>query len=669
MKHITGDKLQHEVIKTSQAFYRDQDISVEFGGETAMTNGKNVIIPSVPLDHNFTLDEAAVIRGFVDHEAGHGRHTNFNISKRNKTIKADMAKYEHYMPITNGIEDVRIERLIVKEYVGAKANIAHTSAYANNMYLELYEQDPSIAKDIGAVGAVAITWEGRRRIGYADPTLEKCLDTLPDSIRKSVEGVVDRIDKCKDTKGAFMLARDVLKEWGLDREKPEGDEPQDGNEKQDGNNGPDGGGQEVSTAPTKTNAKTSDEEDAEQPDGGGGAGKPGDGGEEDGPDVVVRASEEAFGKDQTGKGDGQGGGWGIGDGSGDSSKPARPAIEVNLEKTLTNIIPTGNSRGYTVLFGGDDQHVRPDSGGVLAEKLNEKTREAKRLCRFSNISEASSGHTNRMRRKMERALQSKMERTWRGGHEEGSLNGRALASALSGNQAIYRKRSDIEELDTCVTLLLDASSSMYGLRAKLATQSVVALSKLFDKMNIPFMVACFNVDGMHMAHPRRKHGWYEKRWEEYGEKHGYDNASNARAYPITVYMLKEFSDSLKSAQHRIAAYQEMVNGSNIDGCAIRQVADQYLLPRPEKKKILMTFSDGQPCGGSGEYGRLTEVVKSLTGEGVDCVGVGIQTDSVSQFYPNWVEVRDLEDLSKAAMDKIAKLLMGKRFKVDSRDAA
>ena len=120
MKKISGDKLQHEVVKTSQAFYRDQELQIEFGGETAMTNGKTVMIPNVPTDHEFTLDEAAVIRGFVDHEAGHGRHTNFNLAKRSKNIKADIAKYEHYMPITNGIEDVRIERLIVQEYVGAK---------------------------------------------------------------------------------------------------------------------------------------------------------------------------------------------------------------------------------------------------------------------------------------------------------------------------------------------------------------------------------------------------------------------------------------------------------------------------------------------------------------------------------------------------------------------
>ena len=46
MKKISGDKLQHEVVKTSQAFYRDQELEIEFGGETAMTNGKTVMIPN-----------------------------------------------------------------------------------------------------------------------------------------------------------------------------------------------------------------------------------------------------------------------------------------------------------------------------------------------------------------------------------------------------------------------------------------------------------------------------------------------------------------------------------------------------------------------------------------------------------------------------------------------
>lgn len=655
MKKISGDKLQHEVVKTSQAFYRDQELEIEFGGETAMTNGKTVMIPNVPTDHEFTLDEAAVIRGFVDHEAGHGRHTNFNLAKRSKNIKADIAKYEHYMPITNGIEDVRIERLIVQEYVGAKANIAHTSAYANNMYLELYEQEPSVANDIAAVGAVAITWEGRRRIGYADPTIQKCLDTLPKDILKKVERVVDKIDKCKDTKGSFTLAKQVMKDWGLDVEKPEtpsGDQPQPSDQ---------AGGQEQGSGSGSSTSQEqqSGEQSTEQSQSQSGEQSSGEG---EGPQVVVKPTSEATGDDG---GNGDGGGWGIGNGR-QSQTPLTPAIEVNLDKAITDVIPTGSGHGYRVLNSADDMHVTAQSDNDLGGELRKRTREAKYAGSFAKILEESSAHTNRMRRKLERALQSKMERTWRGGFEEGTLNSRALASALSGNQAIYRSRQDVEELDTCVCMLLDASSSMRR-RSGLALQSVIALSKLFDKMGIPFMVACFNMDAAYTG--KRKLNWYKRQWSDYTEAHGMQAAQNVRPFPIAVYLLKQFEEQLKTSKHRIASYEGMVSGSNIDGCAVRQVADNYLLPRHEKRKILLTFSDGQPCGGDGEYDRLSNVIKSLINEGVDCIGIGIKSDAVKDYYPNWVEVTDLEDLSKAAMDKIAKLLMGKRFKVDSRDAA
>lgn len=657
MKKISGDKLQHEVVKTSQAFYRDQELQIEFGGETAMTNGKTVMIPNVPTEHEFTLDEAAVIRGFVDHEAGHGRHTNFNLSKRSKNIKADIAKYEHYMPITNGIEDVRIERLIVQEYVGAKANIAHTSAYANNMYLELYEQDPSVANDIAAVGAVAITWEGRRRIGYADPTIQKCLDTLPKDILKKVERVVDKIDKCKDTKGSFTLAKQVLKDWGLDVEKPEtpsGDQPQPSDQA--------GGQEQGSGGGSSTSQEQQSGEQSGEQSGGQSGEQSNEQSSDDGPQIIVKPTSEATGD---GGGNGDGGGWGISEG-GQSQTPLTPAIEVNLDKAITDVIPAGSGHGYRVLNSADDMHITHQSDNDLGGELRQRTREAKREGAFTKILEESSAHTNRMRRKLERALQSKMERTWRGGFEEGTLNSRALASALSGNQAIYRSRQDVEELDTCVCMLLDASSSMRR-RSALALQSVIALSKLFDKMGIPFMVACFNMDAAYTG--KRRLNSYKRQWDQYADDHGIVEAQKVRPFPIAVYMLKQFEEQLKTSKDRIAAYQGMVSGSNIDGCAVRQVADNYLLPRHEKRKILLTFSDGQPCGADGEYARLTNVIKSLIDEGVDCIGIGIKSDAVKDYYPNWVEVTDLEDLSKAAMDKIAKLLMGKRFKVDSRDAA
>ena len=310
----------------------------------------------------------------------------------------------------------------------------------------------------------------------------------------------------------------------------------------------------------------------------------------DGPQIIVKPTSEATGD---GGGNGDGGGWGISEG-GQSQTPLTPAIEVNLDKAITDVIPAGSGHGYRVLNSADDMHVTHHSeDNDLGGDLRQRTREAKREGAFTKILEESSAHTNRMRRKLERALQSKMERTWRGGFEEGTLNSRALASALSGNQAIYRSRQDVEELDTCVCMMLDASSSIQQAVPALALQSVIALSKLFDKMGIPFMVACFNMDAAYTG--KRRLNSYKRQWDQYADDHGIVEAQKVRPFPIAVYMLKQFEEQLKTSKDRIAAYQGMVSGSNIDGCAVPKLRITTLLPRHEKRKILLTFSDGQPC--------------------------------------------------------------------------
>ena len=119
---------------------------------------------------------------------------------------------------------VRIERLITQEYPGSQRNLEATSAWANNLYLEAYAEDPEIAKDIARVGAIGITWEGRRRMGYDDPTLQQCLDTLPKAIRKQVNDAVDTLDKAKGTVDCFKTSEKLLKKWGLDHDRVEQEE-------------------------------------------------------------------------------------------------------------------------------------------------------------------------------------------------------------------------------------------------------------------------------------------------------------------------------------------------------------------------------------------------------------------------------------------------------------
>jgi cobaltochelatase CobT len=51
--------------------------------------------------------------------------------------------------------------------------------------------------------------------------------------------------------------------------------------------------------------------------------------------------------------------------------------------------------------------------------------------------------------------------------------------------------------------------------------------------------------------------------------------------------------------------------------------------------------------------------------GVDIMGVGILDDSVERYYPKHVVINNINDLAGAAMDQIARALLGERFVVDN----
>ena len=75
---MKGELFTHEVSKTSSVFGRKKSVNVVFQGEQACTDGSTIILPSLDLTGDVSDSTADVIRGYVDHEAGHVRHTDFD---------------------------------------------------------------------------------------------------------------------------------------------------------------------------------------------------------------------------------------------------------------------------------------------------------------------------------------------------------------------------------------------------------------------------------------------------------------------------------------------------------------------------------------------------------------------------------------------------------------
>ena len=135
MRTVSGDLLTHEVIKTSKTFYRNQDLEVRIGGDTAATNGKMVMLPSIPTGVDYTPDEVAVVRGFVDHEE-QGMDVTLTSLLQTQAVEGHAQAVHTSCPIANGLEDVRIERLITQETQARNATWKLRLHGQNNLYLE-----------------------------------------------------------------------------------------------------------------------------------------------------------------------------------------------------------------------------------------------------------------------------------------------------------------------------------------------------------------------------------------------------------------------------------------------------------------------------------------------------------------------------------------------------
>ncbi len=88
-------------------------VQVEVGGKEAYTDGNVIHIPSLDLEKQSNL--MSLIRGFIDHESAHIRHTKFDVLKNSNL--SDLTKH-----VFNIIEDWRVENALVKSFPGCRQN-------------------------------------------------------------------------------------------------------------------------------------------------------------------------------------------------------------------------------------------------------------------------------------------------------------------------------------------------------------------------------------------------------------------------------------------------------------------------------------------------------------------------------------------------------------------
>ncbi|QDP48808.1 MAG: putative peptidase [Prokaryotic dsDNA virus sp.] len=346
-----------------------------------------------------------------------------------------------------------------------------------------------------------------------------------------------------------------------------------------------------------------------------GEGDGGDGdGDQDGEGQGAGTVAKALGKEGKGE-EGDEGGQGASGEWGRSEKDGEPHEDGE--------IPAIGDDGYGHYF------VTPPQDVVMYDYASPQHRD-KRARRFAQDDVLK--NDGALLATVRRLLQTRSESTYIGEQKRGKLQrskvyrvGCPTVGNGDWNSRVWRKRIDSETLDTAVEVLIDFSGSMAHGPIEAAIQSSVKLARCLDKVGIPCAVTSFSESSQHGAVLVT----------------GYFKDYDAPCRP---------QDMLDSMWHHCKNHLHQ----NPDCCGVHYAIER-MARRKEKRKVLLVMSDGYPAswrkGNQSEL--LPQIVKGAGQQGVECYGIGIMSDSVAQFYPEYTILNSEREIT-SCLTKIIK---------------
>jgi cobalamin biosynthesis protein CobT len=252
------------------------------------------------------------------------------------------------------------------------------------------------------------------------------------------------------------------------------------------------------------------------------------------------------------------------------------------------------------------------------------------------------------------------------GKRSGKLHAASLHRIKLGDDRVFSRKEEAQSLNTAITLLIDCSGSMSGGSLRLATETAYALATVLNKLGIAFEAIGF-ADGwaQDSATPEEIRQWQEEAFEASKEH------PLGRMQPLMVPKFKAFEDrwTIPVQQRFAAVFDDEYNvqmGSTPEGCGL-EFAAKRLLQRSEDRKILMCMTDGEPmCFGynqtgakeKSDYQHSKDMVKSIELAGIDIVGIGIDHDGPTRYYPRSLVIHNVEEMPKLLMGVLKQFILG-----------
>lgn len=428
--------LVHELTNTAGVFGRNKEVSLIFEGDGARTDGKEIALPSLPQNMEFSQEETMVFRGYLDHEAGHVRHTNFEDFRKFRENASEEAGAIH-----NCLEDMWLEKKVMEEYPGAEKNLRKlTEVMVEEREKPAVEAKPELFAGKPTVEGICNAILRTGRYEYGGDGNKEMFHAMPVKYQEWGKVWAKAAHEAKDTKELINIALEIEKlldstpkSEDMNEDKKDG-EGLAGNP-EDFSFDPDG---DVTEGKGKKKSKEGRQVEVKLGDTNGFV------------EEWVQSKEDSYLKSK-------GGGL-----------------------TTYKVFTTRYDEVY-------ERNKTPTYKSRIQDSMS-KTSSSEYEIRKQKLG----GIVNTMKSRLRRALLAKEMRDWDFGREYGRLDSKRIVAGSLGAQNVYKMRKDRYEMDTAVHFLVDLSGSMGGAKIEVACNSVIALSECLEGTQIKFQITGFS---------------------------------------------------------------------------------------------------------------------------------------------------------------------------------
>ncbi|GAA5138529.1 VWA domain-containing protein [Thalassotalea piscium] len=568
-----------------------------------------------------------MLEGAVDHEIGHMKH-----STKEAVIKAKSIN-EFVNNLRNLVEDIRMERLVVREFPGARRTLSGLVDQAIKLgwFSQTKPEETPIRLLHGFLlyycryhfmHQVQLQQHQQLAKGHLEGELGNVfVDELINIVSKIPEL------KCADDSVTMAITiYDLLKQElpeNQEQEKQEQESSDDSEDSDENSSGADQSSDENSIDDSSSNANENTADQSQGTD------EEGEGSNEQSTDSESPSNA-------------------IGGQSPDAQRTNQPLSSSEMNEQVSSeqskqaqaFIKSCLSAGISDFPEDLHEMINKELEAMVDDALKAGSMSDVELNPFSPAKHQVFGEidfnvankaSSRVKNPLQRALYD-MNRQFVSHTKRGvNLDGNRLAGVSSRNFHVFKDEIQTKAPNTAISIVIDRSGSMImdgrtqggvyyprGFKMKVANEAAFALAKGIDSLP--------GAECEVMYYPFEEN---------------------------TVHIAKSFKEKTTAAKNH---FKVDPHGGTPTGRAM-QLALQRLAQRPEPRKMMFVLTDGDP--NYDEYDLINQTLTEASVLGIDIAAFGVCTDSVVGFEGSgFVHVDDVKDLHTAVKDAIKQRLFG-----------